>query len=89
MTTEKDVKATRIRQSAEDKKIASRKELQNAVKLAGLGMEFAAAILLFAGLGYLVDWYLGNIVPWGVVVGALTGFGIGIYGLFRLVSKLK
>lgn len=78
-----------VPQTEESKKIASRKELQNAMKLAGLGMEFAAAILIFAGLGYLLDRYLGNLVPWGVVVGSLAGFGIGIYSLFRLVSKLK
>jgi F0F1-type ATP synthase assembly protein I len=43
-----------------------------------LTVEFAAAILTWGGIGWLVDQWLG-LAPWAMVVGFLLGNGCGIY----------
>ncbi|MEM9883588.1 MAG: AtpZ/AtpI family protein [Planctomycetota bacterium] len=53
--------------------------------VAGAGTELAAGIGLFAGLGYLVDRWLGSL-PWGTVVGALLGMAAGMYLLIKAVA---
>lgn len=53
---------------------------------AGAGMELAAGIGLFAGLGYLGDWYFGTL-PWMTVIGALLGMAAGMYQLIKTIGK--
>jgi hypothetical protein len=43
--------------------------------------EFMAAILTWAGIGWLVDRWLGT-APWFLVFGAVLGNGLGIYLLW-------
>lgn len=45
----------------------------------GLGIQIAASMLFFVGVGYAVDWWLDT-SPWGVIVGAVLGF-IGVIAL--------
>jgi F0F1-type ATP synthase assembly protein I len=56
--------------------------------VAGAGMELAAGIGLFAGLGYLIDWWLGSL-PWGTVIGALLGMAAGMYQLIKTVNRVS
>ena len=56
--------------------------------VAGAGMELAAGIGLFAGLGYLLDWWLGSL-PWFTVTGALLGLAAGMYQLIKAVNRFK
>lgn len=43
-----------------------------------MGMELISAILLWTGLGYLLDRWLGT-TPWLLVAGGLLGNAAGIY----------
>ncbi|HKB17366.1 MAG TPA: AtpZ/AtpI family protein [Planctomycetota bacterium] len=53
-------------------------------RLAGLGIEFAAAIALFGLGGYLLDGRLGT-RPWLLVVGIFLGAAAGFVRLVRTV----
>lgn len=50
-----------------------------------LTVEFLSAILLWGGVGWLVDRWLGW-TPWGLAVGFMLGFGCGVY-LMALRSR--
>ena len=52
-------------------------------RMAGVGFEFLAAILLFGGIGWLLDWGLGW-SPWGLVGGLAVGFVAGMWQLVRV-----
>jgi ATP synthase protein I len=47
-----------------------------------LGGEFIAGVLVGAGLGWLIDWWLGT-SPWGLVVFLLLGFVAGVLNVLR------
>jgi ATP synthase protein I len=51
-----------------------------------LGSEFIAAILVGAGLGYLVDMFLPT-RPWGLVVLLLLGFVAGVLNMVRATKE--
>jgi F0F1-type ATP synthase assembly protein I len=53
-------------------------------RYAGVGMQYAATIGVFAVLGYWLDGKLGS-GPWLLLTGVFVGFGLG---LVSLVSKL-
>lgn len=53
-------------------------------RYAGVGMQYAATIGVFAVLGYWLDGKLGS-GPWLLLAGVFVGFGLG---LVSLVSKL-
>ena len=72
-----------------DNRNRRQQEAISAMRFAGLGMELAGSVLVLAGLGYLVDRYFQNDTSWGVLVGALLGFGFGMFNLFRLVLKIN
>ncbi|MEL7088572.1 MAG: AtpZ/AtpI family protein [Planctomycetota bacterium] len=54
--------------------------------MAGAGLELAAGIGLFAGIGYLIDRWLG-LLPWGTVTGALLGMTAGLYLLIKTAQR--
>lgn len=43
-----------------------------------MSMELLAGILVWGGIGWLVDGWLGT-RPWLFVIGVLLGFGAGLY----------
>lgn len=51
----------------------------------GLGVQIAGSMLLFVGIGLLVDQWLGT-TPWGVLVGAALGM-VGIVLLVMRIAK--
>lgn len=51
-----------------------------------LGSEFVAGVLVGAGLGWVVDRFLG-IAPWGMIVFMLLGFGAGIVNMMRAAGE--
>ncbi|MEM6551835.1 MAG: AtpZ/AtpI family protein [Planctomycetota bacterium] len=63
-------------------------ERREKLAVAGAGIELAAGICLFAGIGYGIDHWLGSL-PWGTVVGALLGFAAGLYLLIKSVARLN
>lgn len=52
-------------------------------RMAGVGFEFLAAIILFGGIGWLLDWGLGW-SPWGLISGLALGFVVGMWQLVRV-----
>ena len=53
--------------------------------LAGLGFQFAAAIVLGVLGGNWIDGRYRT-APWGVLIGAATGFAAGLYSIIRAAS---
>ncbi len=52
------------------------------VRLSGLGIELAAAVVGFTLAGYWWDRHFGT-GPWGVLTGAILGMIGGMYNLIR------
>lgn len=44
------------------------------------------AMLGGAGLGYMIDSYF-RISPWGLLLGSLLGFAVGLYGVYQALMK--
>ena len=53
-----------------------------------LASEFAAAIIVGAGLGYLIDMVLPT-RPWGMVVLLLLGFAAGVLNVVRATKEMN
>lgn len=56
------------------------------LQVAGVGWEFVAALIVCIGLGWLIDRWLGS-MPWGIIVGSVLGFAVGLYRLIRIGMK--
>lgn len=52
------------------------------LRMAGVGMELAAAVLGLTLVGYWVDRHFGT-SPWAVVIGAIVGLLGGMYNFLR------
>jgi F0F1-type ATP synthase assembly protein I len=58
-------------------------------KYAGIGLQFAASIILFLYVGQWVDRRFGT-APWGVILGVFTGAGAAFYSMYRkLMADLE
>jgi len=55
-------------------------------RLAGLGFQFAAAIILGVLGGQWIDRRLES-DPWGILVGAFVGFGAGFLVIYHTVTE--
>jgi ATP synthase protein I len=53
-----------------------------------IGTEFIAAILVGAGIGYLIDLGLGT-RPWGLLIMFMVGFAAGILNVTRVVTQMN
>jgi F0F1-type ATP synthase assembly protein I len=53
-------------------------------RYAGVGLQFGAAILVFAFGGWWLDGKLGT-DPWLLIVGVFAGFAGGLYSLLKKV----
>ena len=53
-----------------------------------IGTEFIAAILVGAGIGYLIDLGLGT-RPWGLLIMFMVGFAAGILNVTRVVAAMN
>jgi len=53
-----------------------------------LGSEFAAAILVGTGIGYLADLGLGT-SPWGLLIMLMVGFAAGVMNVIRAVNEMN
>ncbi len=53
-----------------------------------IGTEFIAAVLVGAGIGYLIDLGLGT-SPWGMLILLLMGFAAGILNVIRVVAEMN
>ncbi|WP_083649344.1 AtpZ/AtpI family protein [Salaquimonas pukyongi] len=53
-----------------------------------LSSEFISAILVGAGIGYLLDTFVGT-TPWGMIVFLLIGFAAGVVNVLRSSGELS
>lgn len=55
------------------------------------GINLVAALLLGAGLGWLIDRFLlgSPTTPWGMIIGLLLGIAAGFVSLMRIASQLQ
>ena len=53
-----------------------------------IGTEFIAAVLVGAGIGYLIDLGLGT-SPWGLLILLMMGFAAGILNVIRVVAEMN
>jgi len=53
-----------------------------------MGVELLAATLTWAGVGWLVDRWLGT-APWFLAIGALVGNGAGLYLVWLRGSRMQ
>jgi len=58
--------------------------LQNSEPAIFASYGLVGAILLFGGVGFFLDRWLGT-APWLVLSGLMTGLGLGLYGLVTTV----
>jgi F0F1-type ATP synthase assembly protein I len=57
-------------------------------EFAGMGMQFAAAILLFVFAGVWLDKRLGT-SPWLVILGVFVGGAAGFFSMYRKVTAAQ
>jgi len=55
-------------------------------QLAGVGIEFIVAVMLFGAIGWWVDGKL-NTRPWLMLVGGLVGFAVGLWLMLRTAFR--
>lgn len=55
-------------------------------RMAGVGFEFAVAVLLFGGIGWWLDQRLGT-RPWLLITGSGLGFVTGLWLLLKAASR--
>jgi F0F1-type ATP synthase assembly protein I len=80
---------TGARDGAEQEVSAGRRATRTAGAVAGAGLQFAIAILLFLYAGQWVDRRLGS-SPWGVLVGVFLGAVAGFTSIYRkLMADLE
>jgi ATP synthase protein I len=53
-----------------------------------LSVELVAGVLVGAGIGWLLDWWLG-ISPWGMIVFLLLGFAAGVLNVMRAAGVAR
>lgn len=58
------------------------REMRRYMTLSQVGLEMVAPIGVGLGLDYLLGW-----LPWGVVVGAVLGFSVGLVHLILVMNK--
>jgi F0F1-type ATP synthase assembly protein I len=56
-------------------------------RMAGAGFEFIVAVMLFGGIGWGLDRWLGS-SPWLLIVGAGFGFFTGLYILMKMAGRM-
>lgn len=56
-------------------------------RMAGVGLEFAVAIALFGGIGWLLDRWLQT-APWLLIVGVFLGFAAGLGIVIKLAKQM-
>ena len=57
------------------------------LRFSGMAFTMAAAIGLCVFLGYKIDEWLENTVPWGIVSGAIVGVSTGMYMVIKDLTR--
>lgn len=81
-------RAQNERRVAEQAAAAPAKDMSGWNRGMRLGSEFVAAILVGAGIGYLLDLWLGT-SPWLLLVMLLVGFAAGVLNVVRTANEMN
>jgi len=73
---------------AEQARVSAAKDMTGMSRGLRLGSEFIAAILVGAGIGYLLDLWLGT-SPWIMLVMLLAGFAAGVLNVTRAANDMN
>lgn len=73
---------------AEQAQASATKDMTGMSRGLRLGSEFIAAILVGAGIGYLLDLWLGT-SPWIMLVMLLIGFAAGVLNVTRSAAEMN
>ena len=52
-----------------------------------IGTELLAALIVGGGLGWVIDTYLFDSSPWGMVVGLVLGALAGVQNAYRMAQR--
>jgi ATP synthase protein I len=52
-----------------------------------IGTELLAALIVGGGLGWVVDTYVLETTPWGLVIGLMLGAGAGVRNAYRMAQR--
>jgi ATP synthase protein I len=86
---EAQIARARGRRPVETGAVPAHRETASGLSLAWrLVSEFVAAIIIGAGLGYLLDMFLPT-RPWGMIVMLLLGFAAGVLNMVRASRELN
>jgi len=83
----------KLDKASEEARAAERAQPSNEVNAQGMRLafrivgEFVSGVLVGAGLGWLLDHWLGT-SPWGMIVLLLLGFVAGVLNVLRAVGKV-
>lgn len=64
------------------------KEGGHGAEYAGLGLQFAASVVLFLYAGQWLDRRLGT-EPWLMIIGVFTGAGASFYSMYRKLMAIQ
>ncbi len=70
-----------------DKLPAERAPLRGLGLALRIGIELVAALIVGAGLGWLLDQWLGS-APWLMVVFLFLGMGAGVMNVYRVMNRM-
>lgn len=66
----------------------SEDRLKDLSQVGGIGFTLVAYVLVFTGIGYVLDRWLGT-EPWLMVVGVFVGSAIGFWSMVRTLTSLS
>ena len=69
-------------------KLLHRRKPVSGSEFAGIGLQFALTLVVFALVGIWLDKKLGS-SPWLLLIGVLGGAGLGFWSMIRKVSVRK
>lgn len=69
-------------------RLMHRRKGMSGSEFAGIGLQFAITIVLFAFAGIWLDRKLGS-SPWLVIVGVFGGAGLGFWEMYRQMIRKK
>ena len=75
-------------QQAEYDRLLHRRKGISGSEFAGIGLQFAVTIVLFAFAGIWLDRRLGT-SPWLIIVGAFGGAALGFWEMYRKMIRKK
>ncbi|CUS37394.1 ATP synthase protein I (fragment) [Candidatus Nitrospira nitrificans] len=52
-----------------------------------MGTELLAALIVGGGLGWVIDTYLFQTTPWGLVIGLVFGLAAGMRSAYRAAQR--